>query len=120
MGDITSEQLSLIIDGNCSKKNIVIDNFSSLKLSNKSSVTFFSDRKLLDDLKKTKASVVILKQEDVVLRKGEWIVVDNPYLASKRMIGMSRDDLRKAIMLRWCSVCGTRPGGIAAIMEEDL
>ena len=85
MGDITSEQLSLIIDGNCSKKNIVIDNFSSLKLSNKSSVTFFSDRKLLDDLKKTKASVVILKQEDVVLRKGEWIVVDNPYLAFSKV-----------------------------------
>ena len=81
MGDITSENLSLIINGKCSKKNIVIDNFSSLKSSNKSSVTFFSDRKLLDDLKKTKAKVVILKQEDVALRKGDWIVVDDPYLA---------------------------------------
>ena len=81
MGDITSENLSLIINGKCSKKNIVIDNFSSLKSSNKSSVTFFSDRKLLDDLKNTKAKVVILKQEDVALRKGDWIVVDDPYLA---------------------------------------
>ena len=81
MGDITSENLSLIINGKCSNKNIVIDNFSSLKSSNKSSVTFFSDRKLLDDLKKTKAKVVILKQEDVALRKGDWIVVDDPYLA---------------------------------------
>ena len=81
MGDITSENLSLIINGKCSNKNIVIDNFSSLKSSNESSVTFFSDRKLLDDLKKTKAKVVILKQEDVALRKGDWIVVDDPYLA---------------------------------------
>jgi len=85
MGDITSEKLSLIINGKCSNKNIIIDNFSSLKLSNKSSITFFSDRKLIDDLKNTKAKVVILKPEDVSLRKGEWIVVEDPYLAFSKV-----------------------------------
>ena len=82
MGDITSEKLSLIINGKCSNKDIVIDNFSSLKSSNESSITFFSDRKLIDDLKTTKAKVVILKQEDLSLRKGDWIVVG--YTASAR------------------------------------
>jgi UDP-3-O-[3-hydroxymyristoyl] glucosamine N-acyltransferase len=81
MKDITSEKLSVIIDGKCSNKNIIIDNFSSLKSSNESSITFFSDRKLIDDLKNTKAKVVILKQEDATLRKGDWIIVDDPYLA---------------------------------------
>ena len=85
MGDITSEKLSLIINGKCSNKDIVIDNFSSLKSSNESSITFFSDRKLIDDLKTTKAKVVILKQEDLSLRKGDWIVVDDPYLAFSKV-----------------------------------
>ena len=85
MGDITSEKLSLIIDGKCSNKDIVIDNFSSLKSSNESSITFFSDRKLIDDLKTTKAKVVILKQEDLPLREGDWIVVDDPYLAFSKV-----------------------------------
>ena len=85
MGDITSEQLSLIIDGKCSKKNIIIDNFSSLKSSNKSSVTFFSDHKLLEDLKNTQAKIVILKEEDIALRKGDWIIVDDPYLAFSKV-----------------------------------
>ncbi len=81
MGDITAEKLSLIISGKCSNKDIVIDNYSSLKSSNESSVTFFSDRKLIDDLKNTKAKVVILKQEDLDLRDGGAIVVKDPYLA---------------------------------------
>ncbi|MAS00027.1 MAG: UDP-3-O-(3-hydroxymyristoyl)glucosamine N-acyltransferase [Nitrosomonadales bacterium] len=81
MGDITSGKLSLIIDGKCSNKNLLIDNFSSLKSSNESSITFFIDRKLITDLKNTKARVVILKKEDVNLRKGDWIIVDDPYLA---------------------------------------
>ena len=83
--NITSEKLSLIIDGKCSNKNTLIDNFSSLKSSNESSITFFSDRKLIDDLKHTKAKVVILKQEDASLRKGEWIIVDDPYLAFSKV-----------------------------------
>lgn len=81
MGDVTSGKLSLIIDGKCSNKNLVIDNFSSLKSANKSSITFFIDRKLTTELKNTKAKVVILKKEDVNLRKGDWIIVDDPYLA---------------------------------------
>lgn len=85
MKDITSEKLSLIIDGKCSNKNILIDNFSSLKSSNESSISFFSDRKLIDDLKNTKAKVVILKKEDVDLRKGDWIIVADPYLAFSKV-----------------------------------
>jgi len=85
MEDITSEKLSLIVDGKCSNNDVVIDNFSSLKSSNKKSITFFSDRKLTDDLKKTKAKVVILKHEDITLRKGDWIVVDDPYLAFSKI-----------------------------------
>ena len=81
MGDITAEKLSLITSGKCSNKDTVIDNYSSLKSSNELSVTFFSDRKLIDDLKNTKAKVVILKQEDLDLRDGESIVVKDPYLA---------------------------------------
>ena len=85
MEDITSEKLSLIIDGKCSNNNVVIDNFSSLKSSNDSSITFFTDRKLIDDLRKTKAKVVILKHEDRELRIGDWIVVDDPYLAFSKV-----------------------------------
>ena len=85
MEDITSEKLSLIIDGKCSNNDVVIDNFSSLKSSNDSSITFFTDRKLIDDLRKTKAKVVILKHEDRELRIGDWIVVDDPYLAFSKV-----------------------------------
>ena len=85
MEDITSGKLSLIIDGKCSSNDAVIDNFSSLKSSNNSSITFFTDRRLIDDLKKTKAKVVILKHEDRELRIGDWIVVDDPYLAFSKV-----------------------------------
>tara|TARA_B110000037_G_scaffold223007_1_gene301249 strand:+ start:4643 stop:5623 length:981 start_codon:yes stop_codon:yes gene_type:complete len=85
MEDITSEELSSIINGKCSNKDILINNFSSLKSSNESSITFFSDRKLTEDLKNTKAKVVILKQEDIKLRDGDWIVVDDPYLAFSKI-----------------------------------
>jgi UDP-3-O-[3-hydroxymyristoyl] glucosamine N-acyltransferase len=83
--NFTSEKLSILIDGKCSNKNALINNFSSLKSSNESSITFFSDGKLIDDLKQTKAKVVILKQEDVQLRKGDWIVVKDPYLAFSKV-----------------------------------
>ena len=96
-GDITSEKLCLIIDGKCSNKNILIDNFSSLQSSNESSITFFSDRKLIDDLSHTKAKVVILKKEDVPLRKGDWIVVDDPYLAFSKVANLFlKDDVFEA------------------------
>ncbi len=85
MEDITSEKLSLIIDGKCSNKDGIIDNFSSLKSSNETSITFFSDKKLADDLKNTRAKVVILKNEDIGLRDGDWIVVDDPYLAFSKV-----------------------------------
>lgn len=85
MRDVTSGKLSLIIDGECSNKDTVIDNFSSLKASNESSITFFSDRKLIDDLKLTKAKVVILKKEDASLRDGESIIVADPYLAFSKV-----------------------------------
>tara|TARA_B110000037_G_C17001367_1_gene457366 strand:+ start:51 stop:1040 length:990 start_codon:yes stop_codon:yes gene_type:complete len=85
MEDITSEKLSLIIDGKCSNKDVIIDNFSSLKSSNETSITFFSDKKLADDLKNTRAKVVILKNEDIGLRDGDWIVVDDPYLAFSKV-----------------------------------
>ena len=85
MEDITSKKLSLIIDGKCSNNDVVIDNFSSLKSSNDSSITFFTDRKLIDDLKKTKAKVVILRHEDRELRIGDWIVVEDPYLAFSKV-----------------------------------
>ena len=97
VGNFTSEQLSLIIDGKCSNKATVIDNFSSLKSSNESSITFFSDRKLIDDLSHTKAKVVILKKEDVPLRKGDWIVVDDPYLAFSKVANLFlKDDVFEA------------------------
>jgi UDP-3-O-[3-hydroxymyristoyl] glucosamine N-acyltransferase len=76
-----SKDLAKFIDGKCSQDDIEIENFSSLKTATQKSVSFFYDRKYLDDLKKTKAAVVILNKKDLDLRDGPYILVNDPYLA---------------------------------------
>jgi len=63
--------------------DIEIENLATLKEANKNSVSFFHDRKYLDDLPNTKASAVILKDEFAsYLPKGVIALISqNPYEA---------------------------------------
>ena len=70
-----------LVGGDYACEEIIIDNFSSLSLANNRSVCFFNDHKYINDLKNTKAAIVILKKADANLRLGPSIYVEDPYLA---------------------------------------
>ena len=61
--------------------NIKVNKISSLGNADQSSVSFFSGDGYLDDLKNTKAKVLVLKKEDARLWKGIAIYHPKPHLA---------------------------------------
>ena len=61
--------------------NIKVNKISSLGNADQNSISFFSGDGYLDDLKITKAKVLILKKEDAKLWKGNAIYHPKPHLA---------------------------------------
>ena len=60
--------------------NILINSVASLEAAHKNSISFFNNPRYLDLLKTTKAAVVIIDRDDLPVRSGTSIVIDNPYL----------------------------------------
>jgi UDP-3-O-[3-hydroxymyristoyl] glucosamine N-acyltransferase len=76
-----SNLIAKFLDGKHVGEIINVNNFTSLLLAKQNSISFYNDLKFREDLLKTKAGIVILKDCDLSLRKGPSIVVDDPYLA---------------------------------------
>jgi UDP-3-O-[3-hydroxymyristoyl] glucosamine N-acyltransferase len=76
-----SEFISKIIDGVCSDNDVIVNNFSSLSEANSFSIAFYNDPSLKNQLIKTNAALVILRDSDKNLCKKPTIVVSDPYLA---------------------------------------
>jgi len=76
-----SEILKLV-DGRCEEDGEV-SFINDTKNAKKGEITFFSDRKFLEDLKNTKASFVLVKEKDQELLpdSAKAVIVDDPYLA---------------------------------------
>ena len=60
---------------------IKVNKISSLRNADQNSISFFSGDGYLDDLKNTKAKVLILKKEDAKLWKGSSVYHPKPHLA---------------------------------------
>ena len=80
-----SDYIANYLGGESTDNDIYVDNLSSLSGSTKKSISFYNDPKFKDDLLSTKARIVILKKNDVDLRKGASIIVDDPYLAFAKL-----------------------------------
>jgi len=76
----SSSDIAKLIEGE-TDHDIAVSNLASLKSANKDSISFFSDFKYKDELKNTKAGIVILKKDYAKYWKGPSIFVEDPYLA---------------------------------------
>ncbi len=65
--------------------NVIVNKIASLEKADEKSISFFSGNSYLDDLKKTKAKIIILKKEDANLWHGHSIFHSNPYLAIAKL-----------------------------------
>ncbi len=81
MSRITAKELSKLIDGVCSHPLIEVDNTSSISSANKTSVSFYTDKKYKEELKSSKAGLMILREADLVDWSGPSIIVKDPHLA---------------------------------------
>jgi UDP-3-O-[3-hydroxymyristoyl] glucosamine N-acyltransferase len=77
-----SEILELV-DGRCEVDEAEVSFINDTKKAKEGEITFFNDKKYLKDLKKTKASFVLVKDADkeFLPNSAKAIVVDDPYLA---------------------------------------
>ena len=72
-----------LVDGKCDAKDTDISAINDTSKAKEGEITFFSDKKFLDELKNTKASFVLVREsdKDFVPSNAKAIVVDDPYLA---------------------------------------
>ena len=86
MKEITIKELADIIGGTVvGDGSKVISGVSSLDMATGKDVSFFTDPKLKDHLKKTNAGVVICNNEDIPF-DGTKIITSNPYLAFTKAV----------------------------------
>lgn len=65
-----------------------IDRVESLRQATGGAITFFANPKLKQDLARTRASAVILKEEHLEGCPGHALLTDNPYLVFARVAGL--------------------------------
>ena len=65
-----------------------IDRVDSLRQATDGAITFFANPKLKQDLERTRASAVILKEEHLESCPGSALLTDNPYLIFARVAGL--------------------------------
>jgi len=72
-----------IVDGKCETKDAEVSFINDTKNAKEGEITFFSDKKFLDDLKNTKASFVLIREQDAnyLPKSAKAVIVDDPYLA---------------------------------------
>ena len=91
------DEITALINGKASKKGLFVCGLNSLDLAESSDLSFFSgSKKNLSHLLNTRASVVVLKQDDIEFCKTNYIVVDDPYLAFSKLSNIF--DNRKKII----------------------
>jgi len=81
MPNASSKELADLLNGVSTHPQLEVNNISSLTSADSNSVSFYSDKKLRDQLRTCKAGLMIMKKED----SGDWagpsLFVDDPYLA---------------------------------------
>jgi UDP-3-O-[3-hydroxymyristoyl] glucosamine N-acyltransferase len=81
MPNASSKELADLLNGASTHPEVVVNKISSLISANSSSVSFYSDKKLKDQLMKCEAGLMILRKEDSDDWTGPSIFVEDPYLS---------------------------------------
>ena len=89
-----SDYIAEIVDGFTTNKTVIVDNFSSLSEATSTSVSFFNDPRLKNQLLNTNAALVILKKNDENLCSKPTIIVDDPYLAFAKVSSLFQKNNR--------------------------
>ena len=78
-----------LVNGKCDIPEAEVSFVNDTKRAKEGEITFFSDKKFLDDLKNTKASFVLVREKDIDLlpENAKAVVVDDPYLAFALLSG---------------------------------
>jgi len=95
--------LSCEISGN---KEIKVNKLASLENADKDSISFFSGEGYFDELKNTKAKVLILKKEDAKLWRGHSIYHPRPYLAFAKLASLFNPEKDKKTGIDKFSIIG--------------
>ena len=91
------DEITALLNGKASKKGLFVCGLNSLDLAEKGDISFFvGNKKNLPQLLATKAAVVVLKHDDIIFCKTNYIVVDDPYLAFSKLTNIF-DDRKKTI-----------------------
>ena len=69
-------------------QTVAINKIATLNKAQKGEVSFFSNRKYLNDLKSTKASAVLLTKQMLIFCPSNAIILKNPYLAFAKAISL--------------------------------
>ena len=67
------------------EKDLIVKKIASLKNADSDSISFFTRSSYAEDLKTTKAKVLIMREEDAYLWQGMTIIHPNPYLAYAKL-----------------------------------
>jgi len=81
MPNASSKELANLLNGDSTHPQLVVNNISSLTSADSSSVSFYSDKKLKEQLRTCQAGLMIMRKEDEADWQGPSIFVDDPYLA---------------------------------------
>jgi len=81
MPNASSKELANLLNGDSTHPQLVVNNISSLTSADSSSVSFYSDKKLKEQLSTCQAGLMIMRKEDAADWEGPSIFVDDPYLA---------------------------------------
>lgn len=80
------DEIATLINGKASKKGLFVCGLKSLDLAKNCDISFFDgSKKNLNQLVNTKAGVIVLKQNDSMHCKANYIIVDDPYLAFSKL-----------------------------------
>ena len=78
---LSLKKIANLVDGNViGNDSLIIEGINSLDAAAQGEISFFADRKYKESLRKTKASAIIVSEENLLF-KGPQVVVSNPALA---------------------------------------
>ena len=91
------DEIATLINGKASKKGLFVYGLKSLDLAKDCDISFFDgSKKNLNQLVNTKAGVIVLKQNDSMHCRTNYIIVDDPYLAFSKLSNIF-DNRKKTI-----------------------
>jgi len=85
---LSLKKIANLVGGNViGNDSFIIEGINSLDVASQGEISFFADKKYKESLRKTKASAIIVSEENLLF-KGPQIVVSNPALAYAKVVSI--------------------------------